>query len=205
MSHVLCLEIFVSPTYQCTGRLHRMLCLGREWSQPDHWLCWTLYLGLEKTMAQQQQPLPGSLWECPVPAPAGGCWVMWQREPHNLSGVATWFCLLLKMKALQNRREAGNCPADRIWAKCCGKMHLSCTQCCTKTRFPDSERVQKFFTINIPLLLKWLFIKPFVTWSFYLNTERTLLFQYHAPFPSAEHQAGQEAQNLAGMKRILYE
>lgn len=107
--------------------------------------------------------------------------------------------------ATQNRREAGNCPADRIWAKCCGKMHLSCTQCCTKTRFPDSERVQKFFTIYIPLLLKWLFIKPFVTWSFYLNTERTLLFQYHAPFPSAEHQAGQEAQNLAGMKRILYE
>lgn len=88
MRHVFCLEIFVSPT-QCAGSLHRRLYLGRKGSRPDSWLCWTLYLGLEKLIAEQQQPLHGSLWECPVPACAVGCWVMGQRQPRNLSGAAT--------------------------------------------------------------------------------------------------------------------
>lgn len=136
-----------------------MMYLGKQWSQPDH-----------------IRSVGPCTWGLSSPS---------QSSSSQL--VRSSYVMLF---ATQNKSATGQegdrkLSADRIWAKCCGKIHMSCTQCCTKPRFPDVERVQKLLAIYISLfiLLKWLSYWAICCLAFLLRSRKGPAFPISHPLP----------------------
>lgn len=122
-----------------------------------------------------------------------GAWAAHRRAvAANLSGVVAWCCLLLKIKALQNRRETGNSLHTGSGQSAVGKYTWAAPSA-AQSQGSQMLKESKNCSLSIFLSLSYwngYLIEPFVAWPFYWDPERALLFQYHIPFPSAEHQAG---------------
>lgn len=139
-----------------------MMYLRKQWSQPDH-----------------ISSVGPCTWGFSSPL-----------QSSNSQFVRSRYMMLFATQNKSTTEQEGDrkLSADRIWAKCCGKIHMSCTQ----VQGSQMSKECKNCSLSVFLSLSYwngYLIKPFFAWPFYWDPERVLLFQYHIPFPSSEHQA----------------
>lgn len=149
-----------------------------------------------------------SAWE-PVGVPCASlcCGLVGDVTEITSQHVRSSYMILL---ATQNKsateQEGGRkLSADRIWAKCCGKIHLSCTQCCTKTRFPDSERVEIAHYLH-PSLIEMAILLSHLFPDLFIEIQKVPCFSSIMPSSLLQNiQIAREAKNFSGIKHIIYE
>lgn len=154
--------------------------LGKQWSQPDH-----------------ISSVGPCTWGSSSPS---------QSSSSQLVRSSYVMLFATQNKSATEQEGDRKLSADRIWAKCCGKIHMSCTQCCTKPRFPDVKECKNcslsifLYLIEMAILLSRLLPGLFVE-----NQKRPCFSNITSPPLPQNIKLVQEAQNLARIKHVLYE
>lgn len=152
-----------------------MMYLRKQWSQPDH------ISSVGRCTWGFSSPLQSS----------------------NSQFVRSRYMMLFATQNKSTREQEGDrkLSADRIWAKCCGKIHMSCTQVQGSQMSKECKNCS--LSVFLYLIEMAILLSHFLPGLFIEIQKESCFSNITSPSLLQNIKPVQEAQNLAGIKHVL--